>query len=288
VSRVRSREGWISSYKPPHVSFAVFLRERLRLTIRDASYEPLEVVYGSGCAYVASRVCRLGRTTEVRIVVAQVEHLPGQAGESINTWRIHDDDRLGQLFTYSDGRRSYVAGLQATFGNAYSRCPRNVLEKLTDTTNPGALAWRQSCWTSIHELEARGRRPCARGDVLWLSEPMIFNDGVQRQSFLIVQSEPLSGISVGDGLRVLRLGPYTRLLVPAAKLDLDVIPTSEHVEILTASQRDCVGYLVRTTHSHRILGASNDDALTIAFERQWNSALSDCDFTECSAPGASP
>lgn len=281
----RSREGWISSFKPPHVSFANFLRERLRFTIRDASYVPLEVVYGSGCAYVALQVTRPDQPTEVRGVVAQVEHLPGLAGEANIIWRVHDEERLGRAFSYSDGRRTYVAGRQATLGAVFSRCPRSVLEKLTETKNASSIAWRKSCWTKVRELEAQGRRPLARGDIASLPETMTFKDGERRHSFLIVQAQPLAGITFGGGPQVISLAPYSRLLVPTAKLDLGVIATSEHAEILTASQRDCVGYLVRTTQSHLILGGTNDAALAIAFERQWNAAQGDFDL---SSPGVSP
>lgn len=282
----RDRDGWLESFKPPHVSFAAFLRERLRLTIKDSTFEPLEVIYGAGCAYVALQETKKGRKPVVRGVVAQVEHLSGLAGAANIAWRILDEEKLGQSFTYSDGRRSQIAGRNATFGRVFSRCPRSVLEKFTETSNVGALSWRKTCWMRVHANESLRRRPLARGDIA-VPESMKFEDGAERESFLITQSDPLQGIAFGVGSKPMVLASVARLLTPAPKADLDMIPDEEAVEVLTASQGDCIGYLIRTTETKRIVGATRDAATAITFERQWNASEATFDFSAMAA-GAQP
>ncbi len=284
----RAAEGWLRSFKPPHLSFARFLRERLRLTIHGANYEPVEVVYGAGCAYVALQVTRAGFPTHVRAVVAQVEHLSGMAGDANITWRIIDEERLGNAFSYSDGRGSRIGGQAASFGRIFNRCPRGVLEKLTDTTNSGAQAWRRSCWARVRASEALGRRPLSRGDIAVLPEALKFADGAERESFLITQANPLQGIAFGVGPRPISLAPLVRWLAFAPSVDMQIIPTDEVVEVLTASQGNCVGYLIRTTDSHRVVGATNDASLAITFERQWNTGQGDFECQGTFGVGATP
>lgn len=270
VTRDRNSGGWLQSFKPPQQSFANFLRGRLRVVIGSATFEPLEVLYGASCAYVALQVQKPGERTEVKGIVAQVEHLAGLAGEANIAWRVFDEEQLGGAFTYSDGRKSKVAGRDATYGRVFSRCPRGILEKLTESSNPGAKSWRRACWIRVYANEAAGRRPLARGDIAVLPESIRFDDGIERESFLITQSQPLQGIAFGVGSSVMALSSLERMLLPAPKADMEIIPNGEQVEILTLSKHGCIGYLIRTTESRRVIGATSDAALAIAVERLWN------------------
>jgi len=274
----RRKSGWLESFKPPHVSFAHFLRERLRVTIRESHFEPLEVAYGAGCAYIAIKVSKPAQPAQVRAVVAQVEHLTGLPGSANIAWRILDEDSLGQAFTYSDGRRSFTSRADATFAGVFNHCPRTILEKLTDTGSVSALAWRRACWSRVADSERRGRRPLARGDIATFREPIKFSDGLEREAFLVTQSIPLHGIAFGVGPRPMRIAHIERLLIPVPTIDLEMTPDDEHVEILTASKGDCVGYLIRTTETKKIVGATSDPGAAIAFERRWNMTVTESQF----------
>ncbi len=57
-----------------------------------------------------------------------------------------------------------------------TQCPATVLNKLTDTGNGYALAWREACRKALRER-------VTKGDTFTLATPIGFSDGVERSTF---------------------------------------------------------------------------------------------------------
>lgn len=90
--------------------------------------------------------------------------------------------------------------LTETMGPYHYDCPASILDLLGPPGNKYAANWRKACRARLALTSRRKPRP---GDMLVLSEPLMFTDGQSERSFRVVQSGKKTGLRrVSDGMRV--------------------------------------------------------------------------------------
>lgn len=95
--------------------------------------------------------------------------------------RYNRRDRKGYIFGYKD--------MEESMGPCEDRCPARVLDLLTATDNAYARAWRARCRARLARQAETNAKPTPRpGDVLVLSEPLLFRDGRRLDRFQAVRA----------------------------------------------------------------------------------------------------
>jgi hypothetical protein len=84
--------------------------------------------------------------------------------------------------------------LEESMGPVECGCPARILDQLTPTTNPNALAWRERCRRHQHR-----RRMPKVGTRVRFEQPLRFNGGLTEQEFTVVEI-----LNRGRARRVLR------------------------------------------------------------------------------------
>ncbi len=149
----------------------------------------------------------------MRTYYAAVEHVrDGEAPEVfavVCLVRYNPRDREGYIFGYKD--------LTEHMGPVEAECPAGVLDMLTPTDNPHALAWRERCRNAI---AARAKRPRLKpGMVVVFDAPLRFTDGTSHQRLAVVidpsnprvvRFRPLGDKASGGG-PLYRIGGLRRL-----------------------------------------------------------------------------
>ena len=122
----------------------------------------------------------------MRTYYAAVEHIRPSTGAR-EVWALvclvqyNRRDREGFIFGYKD--------MEESMGPCEDRCPRAVLDALSSTENAHALDWRARCRRRIADQARQNAKPTPRpGDVLVLSEPLLFRDGRRLARFQAVRT----------------------------------------------------------------------------------------------------
>lgn len=90
--------------------------------------------------------------------------------------RYNPRDREGYVFGYKD--------MDEGMGPSGAECPLAILDLLTPTDRPHALAWRDRCRAAA---AVRAAKPKLRhGDTIVFNEPITFTDGVTLNRFAVV------------------------------------------------------------------------------------------------------
>ena len=138
--------------------------------------------------------CRVLRSTLVRLrtYYAAVERVQADGDRKVAAVvclvRYNPHDREGYVFGYKD--------MDEAMGPVKSECPGAILDLLTPTESPYALAWRARCRARADERPATGRRPRPHpGQIVVFAEPISFRDG-RRFDRLLVAEHPRSARSV--------------------------------------------------------------------------------------------
>lgn len=134
------------------------------------------------CCVLRSALVRL------RTYYAAVERVQADGDRQVSAVvclvRYNPNDREGYVFGYKD--------MDETMGPVESECPVVILDLLTPTDAPYALAWRARCRARADERRAAGRRPRPRpGQTVVFDEPIAFRDG-RRLDRLVVAEHPRS------------------------------------------------------------------------------------------------
>lgn len=87
--------------------------------------------------------------------------------------------RDGCTFGYKD--------MSESMGPYASDCPAAILDRLTETTNEQARAWRARCRASLAARRIRRARPTPRpGQTIIFDEALRFSDGHERSRFEVI------------------------------------------------------------------------------------------------------
>lgn len=134
---------------------------------------------------------------------------PGEVFAVICLIRWNPRDKEGMVFGYKD--------MDETVGPYETDCPARILDLLTPTDRPYALAWRERCRANL-ALKARVLRD---GDRIRFDTAMTFTDGHEAQEFIVRKSGrkvSLRDPATGGGYRVSRLMERAWSLVPETRV----------------------------------------------------------------------
>ena len=130
--------------------------------------------------------CRVLRSALLRLrtYYAAVERVIADCDRSVSAVvclvRYNPNDREGYVFGYKD--------MDEGMGPVESECPEAILDLLTPTTRPDALAWRARCRTNVARRRACSAKPKPRpGQTIVFDEPLSFRDGRRIDTMLVVE-----------------------------------------------------------------------------------------------------
>ena len=129
--------------------------------------------------------CRVLRSALVsmRVYYAAVEFLrpgvPREVAAIVCLVRYNPRDRDGDVFGYKD--------MAEGMGPCEAECPEQILDLLTPTDRPHALAWRARCRENAAVGRARAAKPAPRpGQTIVFDRPLAFRDGRNLDRFEVV------------------------------------------------------------------------------------------------------
>lgn len=129
--------------------------------------------------------CRVLRSAlaSMRVYYAAVEFLrpgvPREVAAIVCLVRYNPRDRDGYVFGYKD--------MDEGMGPCEAECPEAILDLLTPTDRPHALAWRARCRENAAARRARAAKPAPRpGQTIVLDRPLAFRDGRSLDRFEVV------------------------------------------------------------------------------------------------------
>ena len=120
----------------------------------------------------------------MRVYYAAVEHVRHETNErivfaAVCLVRYNPRDREGYIFGYKD--------MDETVGPNESDCPEAILDLLTPTKYPYALAWRTRCRQNAAARRALSSKPSPRpGQTIVFDQPLSFSDGRSLDRFEVV------------------------------------------------------------------------------------------------------
>jgi hypothetical protein len=130
-----------------------------------------------------SRVLR-SALVKMRVYYAAVERMDAETGGRI-VWaaiclvRYNPRDREGYVFGYKD--------MDETMGPCAQDCPKAILDLLTPTGSPYAIAWRAACRARIEVFSAQRRKETPRpGQIIVFNESLSFRNGKTLQRFEVI------------------------------------------------------------------------------------------------------
>lgn len=80
----------------------------------------------------------------------------------------------------------FYKDMDETVGPFYYQAPKKLLDMLSPTTNDSARKWRENC--ARHA--ALSTRPLKHGDVIKFRKPIKFQDGRDRDTFIVQKEKP--------------------------------------------------------------------------------------------------
>lgn len=94
----------------------------------------------------------------------------------------------GYIFGYKD--------MDETMGPCEAECPKDILDLLTPTDRPHAVAWRARCRALIEARRAQGARPLPKpGQTIIFDEPLSLSNGETVDRFTVVAGRgPRAGV----------------------------------------------------------------------------------------------
>lgn len=131
------------------------------------------------------RRCRVLRSAllRMRVYYAAIERIgpttPRKVFAAVCLVRYNPRDRDGYVFGYRD--------MTETMGPFEADCPAAILDLLTPTASPDALAWRARCRANGERRRAVSAKPTPRpGQVIHFDEALTFADGRTFDRFEVV------------------------------------------------------------------------------------------------------